>query len=513
MEFISILEPEGQDEELAAARRHMPDFFLDLNIDQIFKMIQDQAPGYDISQLYYRFPESKEEEIYRREIYRDIKKPEVFDCLDAFGQRMRRMAKALANRPQVESSLQKSAWHASAAYEYCKAVEDLRRGLAGLDLQSRGLKLLRDYLNQYIKQPDYGKLKDEAFHLQSEIEKFHLIIQIENNKVTVTQGTLPGEYDRFLGSEEMAHPSPFASTLKMSPLEETVFSAFRKKYPKVLDEIEKFIKNYPDFGEARIFRLEKELQYYLAFYRFRNRMEDWGILLTEPETDESREMEAEDLYDLALACANFTQNKPVVPNDFVYHENERFFVVNGPNQGGKTTFARSLGQLVYFTKMGFDVPAKRANVHYFTDLLTHFSVEESMETGQGKLMEELSRLAPMMKKETNSAFVIINELFTTAAHYDGCVMGARVLDHFIGAGCRGIYVTHLKELGDSIEKVTSMTAMLDGSEDHRRTFKILRNKAEDVGYAEDIVKKYDLTYEKLSERLKAFSENTADSRK
>ena len=34
---------------------------------------------------------------------------------------------------------------------------------------------------------------------------------------------------------------------------------------------------------------------------------------------------------------------------------ERFFVLTGPNQGGKTTFARSLGQLVYFTRIGLDL--------------------------------------------------------------------------------------------------------------------------------------------------------------
>ena len=175
--------------------------------------------------------------------------------------------------------------------------------------------------------------------------------------------------------------------------------------------------------------------------------------------------------------------------------------MGGPNQGGKTTFARSLGQLVYFAGMGLDVPAIRANVPYFAALMTHFSAEESLGSGKGKLKEELVRLAPMMEEQAESAFVIINELFTTAAHYDGCIMGRRVLNHFIEKGCMGVFVTHLKELGKSVEGVAELTAMLDGSRERKRTYKISREQMQDVGYAEDIVNKYGLTYSELQRRL------------
>lgn len=185
-------------------------------------------------------------------------------------------------------------------------------------------------------------------------------------------------------------------------------------------------------------------------------------------------MYAHGLYDLALACAGHK----VVSNEMEFGWEERFYVLTGPNQGGKTTYARSLGQLVYFAKMGLDVPAVSAGVYRFTDILTHFSVEESIETGRGKLKEELTRLAPMMAFQSGGntrhengcseslygenfrgerthgenvccegfggenssgrpgkAFVIMNELFTTAANYDACIMGERVLKHFLTRDC------------------------------------------------------------------------------
>ena len=140
-----------------------------------------------------------------------------------------------------------------------------------------------------------------------------------------------------------------------------------------------------------------------------------------------------------------------------------------------------------------------ANVHYFNKILTHFTVEESVETGRGKLQEELVRLKPMMHGEGTKDFVIINELFTTAANYDAIIMGQRVLQHFIGQNCKGIYVTHLKELTQAHESVVSMRAMLD--EQGKQNHKIVRKEAEDIACAINQVNKYRLKYEQLKERL------------
>lgn len=209
-------------------------------------------------------------------------------------------------------------------------------------------------------------------------------------------------------------------------------------------------------------------------------------------------MQACGLYDLALACAD----KDVVANDTELHPEEKFFILTGPNQGGKTTFARSLGQLVYFAKMGLDVPASSAKVYRFTDILTHFSVEESVETGRGKLREELERLANIMAaslEEGAFVFVVINELFTTAANYDAGIMGKRVLEHFLAKGSRGIYVTHLSELAGEDPRLVSLRAMLD--ENGMRTFRIDRSRKDVPADAGSLVGKHGLTYGQLKERL------------
>ena len=115
-------------------------------------------------------------------------------------------------------------------------------------------------------------------------------------------------------------------------------------------------------------------------------------------------------------------------------------------------------------------------------------------------MEELVRLSPMMKSSGDNAFVVINELFTTAANYDAIIMGKNVLSHFTEKGCHGIYVTHLKELCDTDGHVAGLSAQLD--ENGIQNFKILRKSVAYEGIAENQIKKYKLDYASLTERLK-----------
>lgn len=498
MAYFSILNLEPPDTDKIT----MPGFFRDLNLDQIIDGIRLQSPQYDISEMYYRFPVSAACAEYRGAVYQDVKRPEIYECFQVFSRKMRGAADAAASRDAAKTGLQRKAWHVSAAHRYCTAVNGLQTALAESDCRSEGLRRLSEYLRDYTEREDFQKCREDAEEIRRMLADFHLLLEIEGNRIVITQGRGNGAYGKSLGYPEGAiAPAPFSGFSGMSPLEEAVFNASRKRHPEIFDRVEDFAESYPSYEDHRLLQLEQEIQFYLAFYRFEQKMKEQGFAFCVPDRISGRDMEGTGLYDLALAWVNCVRGKAVVSNDFAYRPGERFFVVGGPNQGGKTTFARSLGQLVYFGGMGLDVPAVRARLPYFGTLLTHFSAEESLGSGKGKLKEELLRLAPMMKEQSVDGFVIINELFTTAAHYDGCVMGRRVLNHFIEKGYMGVYVTHLRELGDSVEGVAPLTAMLGGGQERKRTYKISREHMESVGYAEDIVNKYGLTYQKLHQRL------------
>ena len=108
-------------------------------------------------------------------------------------------------------------------------------------------------------------------------------------------------------------------------------------------------------------------------------------------------------------------------------------------------------------------------------------------------------MSPMMTASVQNAFVVINELFTTAANYDACIMGKRVLEHFTARQCSGIYVTHLRELAEEGGGIVSLRAMLD--ENGMRTFRIDRSREDAPADAGSLVGKHGLTYGQLKERL------------
>lgn len=498
MEFTSILDLRPSPGE----NLPKPAFYADLNLDQIIGRAAG-AWGDNTRKFYYYFPADEECEKYRREIFADVKRISVYEALLEFTKKMEDWKAVCEKKEKVREEMQRHVWHIVETSCWCDALENLAERLKGSECRSKGLCLFRDFLQQYLDSGEYQDMHTNALQLHERLCGFRLRLTYEKELLTVSEEQTKGEYETFLKdcfpNHERVLKNPFTAEEGLSILEYEVIRIFRKKHEDFFRDAAGFYDAHGEYTRETLIRFVREITYYLSFAQFERKMQEKGYRFATPGTDADKEMAATGLYDMALACVNAADQREVVSNDMNFSEGEKFFVLTGPNQGGKTTFARSLGQLVYFAKMGLDVPASAANVPHFGHLLTHFSVEESVETGRGKLKEELVRLAPMMEKNEAGAFVVINELFTTAANYDACIMGKRVLEHFIGQGCRGIYVTHLKELAEDRPGVVSLRAMLN--EQKIQTFRIMRSEAEESACAINQVNKYKLTYSQLKERL------------
>lgn len=488
----------------------MPNFFSDLNLDQIVYKINSLRKNYDIKKLYYMLSDSEKTLGLRRSIYSDIKKTEVFDVFCRFSDCMKRVRDFLDYSAEIGFEPQKAVLFVTAAASYCDAVKTLI-SLKPL-VSSPYLAQLVSLTESYAGSSGYLEFSKKTAELYEEIRGFFYRVTLKRDTYSVKSAEGEKDYfdkirKAFPEAVNAGFESPFAHRRTLSHMETEAYSAIAAEHSGCMKGCSEFVNTYAGFCQSDFLDLEYELQLYLSFNIFERYMTDNGFAFATPEVLSTETagtgaaerdclLEADGVYDIALALTLFNHEKPVIDNAVSLNKGEKFLVVTGPNQGGKTTFARSIGQLVYFTLMGLDVAARSAGIPYFDGILTHFSVEESTETGQGKLKEELTRLAPMMNQDDKNCFVILNELFTTAATYDASVMGGRVMEHFIENGCVGIYVTHIKELASG-EGIVSLVAVCDENDYHRRLYKMVRKPADGFGYAGTLVEKYGLNYEAL----------------
>lgn len=517
--YFSLLFPENcRQYELM-----QPVFFADLQLEGILKAILSKYMEFDIRKYFYTIPGSVHTVRFRQNIYRDIEKnPVMVPAFKRYTNLLLESEKCFLFYQQVDDAVKQGSYLLLTCRTWLEALELLKETVDRAELSSEGLLELRKILDELDLDKEFTDFKSIVREAFSSMEELSLTLLVKKGRLSVLENMPEPEKDiatqirEFMDAfdimdtkssgEDSLVKNIFPSPLETSPLENAVIDILKKSRPGIFETLKNFCDVSFTLKDDMFCWLKNEILFYISFYEFEKQLGEFGYDLAFPEIAEQDGLETEDVYDIALAWKNRFLDYNIIKNDISYREGKSFLVITGPNQGGKTTLARAVGQAVYFMLIGLKAPCRRMKTRFFQQILTHFEVEESVETGAGKLKEELQRLKPMMQGSSGSRknnFVILNELFTTATTYDARIMAKKVLAHFIGNDCLGIYVTHIQELADESSQpgIQSMVAQVEPGDQAVRTYKILPMAANGLGYADSIVKKYGLDFEQVTRRI------------
>ncbi|HEY9125450.1 MAG TPA: hypothetical protein VIO15_13995, partial [Bacteroidales bacterium] len=214
-----------------------------------------------------------------------------------------------------------------------------------------------------------------------------------------------------------------------------------------------------------------------------------------------KEIDVTACFDLPLAHKLVSEKKAVVANDFYLKGHERILVVTGPNQGGKTTFARTFGQLHYLAGLGLPVPGSRAKLFLCNNIFTHFEKEENVLNLRSKLEDDLVRLHWILGHCTPDTIVIMNEILTSTTLQDGIFLSKKIMEDLTRLDVLCVWVTFIDELASFNEKTVSMVGAVVSGDPSQRTFKFSRMPANGLAYAISVAEKYQLTYSELKKRI------------
>ena len=490
--------------------RQEPDFFADLNLDQVLESMTASRKQYDLKPFFYAPLHDVAAVRYRHEVLRDLEKPAVLESVTRFAETMRRMREHLAEAEKLHYPLQKQAWFLDAVEIYREAVCSLAKELGGLDVTSRGFQGLRDYLAGYAASGRFTSLAAETQALKEALAGVRYAIRIQGARVTVSNYEGEPDYGaevevtfaKFKQGAVKSYLVQLRDSADMNHVEAQILDRVARLNPDVFGALAGYCGRHRDYLDATVGRFDREVQFYLAYLELTGRFKAVGLPFCYPHVSaRAKDIAAEESFDLALANKLVPEGGTVVCNDFYLEGPERIFVVTGPNNGGKTTFARMFGQLHFLASLGLPVPGKSARLFLPDRIYTHFEREENIETLRGKFEDELVRVHEILERATSQSVLVMNESFNSTTLNDALFVGTEVMRRVLELGLLGVYVTFVDEIASLSEATVSMVSQVVPENPAQRTFKLVRKPADGLAYAAAIADKYGLTYQRLMERI------------
>jgi DNA mismatch repair ATPase MutS len=236
--------------------------------------------------------------------------------------------------------------------------------------------------------------------------------------------------------------------------------------------------------------LRTEVGFYVACLNLADALSDIGGARTTPDVHPVPDvaLRAHGLYDVCLAL---TLKGQVVTND-VEASAKSLVMITGANQGGKSTFLRSVGLAQLMAQCGMFVGADSYCANACTGVYTHYKREEDETMESGKLDEELARMSDIADHIHAGCLLLCNESFASTNEREGSQIAREVIDAMLAENIKVMFVTHLFDLAWSYHQRRMSAALFlraPRGDDGARPFRLTEGEPLPTSYGEDTYRK------------------------
>lgn len=233
--------------------------------------------------------------------------------------------------------------------------------------------------------------------------------------------------------------------------------------------------------------LRTELAFYIGCLNLHGRLasKKEPVCFPTPAAAGERRYSFSGLYDV---CLSLHIERRAVGNA-VDANGKSLIIVTGANQGGKSTFLRSVGLAQVMMQCGMFVAAEAFEAELCPALFTHYKREEDATMKSGKFDEELARMSEIVDRIAPDSILLFNESFAATNEREGSEIATQIVSALLEKRIKIVYVTHLYDFARGFFDRKIEGAMFLRAERHAdgtRTFRLIPGEPLETSYGQDV---------------------------
>ena len=526
---ISLLYPNEQAIDDKASGKDSPN----ISTEVLNSLDIDYAIELQNSRLCDIFTMSKEVIEYRQEVFKDLLNNEELCSL------LTKLVPVLTDISDIRRLSESD--DSTDSYLYC--MTEIELYITAMELLYDGMSPLKDSITSHAFTELYARVceltqseyyKDLNIRLKEltkrvrEVKSVTIGVNLDSRLQPESAGVLSVNNEKFKSGELLqkilrldfknneytciASMHPFnkgQSENQQLALTNAFNNALNDVFKSSMRSWKKVVSNYVYDNADFLINLSPEIEFVTKAVELIKTLESSGNALHFPTICEIDEkiFEAKGIYNPVVALK---LGEKMVENDFSFDENGMFYVLSGPNRGGKSVITCAVGHVFALAQLGLPVSAQSVKLSPVDAIFTHFPVSADDTIDKGRLGEECARLDEIFEQVTQNSLVLLDESLSSTGSYEASYIASEVLSGLSMSKCRGIFSTHLHELGAMIDEINKrcqkdggarIDTLVAGMEDGERSFVISRQKPDGKSYASDIATKYGISFEQIIKKI------------